>query len=376
MSTTTILTAPRTSGQHEPLFADLAPYTSFPHQIHGSTAWSADTLRANPELWTHIWQPAEIQAIDSAATAFLAAGWELTEITKERFPLPPALTSLLETTRQELLHGRGLILFKGLPVTQWDRRKCAAAYMGLGSYLGHFVSQNGRGHVLGHVKDLGEDSTQIDKVRIYRTNARQYFHADDSDLVGLLCLARALEGGESDVVSAHTVFNVLQRERPDVVETLCQPTWYFDRKGEVSPGQAEWIRASVFYWWGGRLYSKWDPYYVRSLTRFSSTGLIPPLTPAQLTALDVLENTCRRLSLHMVLDVGDLQVVSNTHVFHARTEYTDHAPPAPRRHLLRLWLATPESEGGWALPFHDSGEAKRGGIRVEGVEENAPLEAE
>jgi hypothetical protein len=39
--------------------------------------------------------------------------------------------------------------------------------MGLGTYLGYFVSQNGRGHVLGHVKDLGEDSKQIDKVRIY-----------------------------------------------------------------------------------------------------------------------------------------------------------------------------------------------------------------
>jgi hypothetical protein len=73
--------------------------------------------------------------------------------------------------------------------------------MGLGTYLGYFVSQNSRGHVLGHVKDLGEDSTQIDKVRIYRTNARQFFHADDSDLVGLLCVARALEGGESDLVS-------------------------------------------------------------------------------------------------------------------------------------------------------------------------------
>ena len=44
--------------------------------------------------------------------------------------------------------------------------------MGLGTYLGYFVSQNGRGHVLGHVKDLGEDAKQIDKVRIYRTNAR------------------------------------------------------------------------------------------------------------------------------------------------------------------------------------------------------------
>jgi hypothetical protein len=55
--------------------------------------------------------------------------------------------------------------------------------------------------VLGHVKDLGEDAAQIDKVRIYRTNARQFFHADDSDLVGLLCVAKALEGGESDLVS-------------------------------------------------------------------------------------------------------------------------------------------------------------------------------
>jgi hypothetical protein len=44
--------------------------------------------------------------------------------------------------------------------------------MGLGAYFGYFVSQNGRGHVLGHVKDLGEDPTQKDKVRIYRTNAK------------------------------------------------------------------------------------------------------------------------------------------------------------------------------------------------------------
>jgi hypothetical protein len=63
--------------------------------------------------------------------------------------------------------------------------------MGLGAHFGYFVryehigsgvigsglsandhSQNGRGHVLGHVKDLGEDATQKDRVRIYRTNAK------------------------------------------------------------------------------------------------------------------------------------------------------------------------------------------------------------
>lgn len=79
------------------------------------------------------------------------------------------------------------------------------------------------------------------------TIARQFFHVDDSDLVGLLCIARALEGGESDIASAHQVYNVLRRERPDVLKTLTEPTWYIDRKGEVSKGEDPYIRASVFY---------------------------------------------------------------------------------------------------------------------------------
>ena len=172
------------------------------------------------------------------------------------------------------------MLFRGFPVERWGNHKSAIAYMGLGTYLGYFVSQNGKGHVLGHVKDLGEDATKIDKVRIYRTNARyistidrilnlllihgnsQYFHADDSDIVGLLCIARALEGGESDIVSSHHVYNVLRRERPDVLNTLIQPIWYFDRKGEVSEGEDPYIRTSVFYLEprgkASRVYCKYD----------------------------------------------------------------------------------------------------------------------
>lgn len=122
--------------------------------------------------------------------------------------------------------------------------------------------------------------------------------------------------------------------------------------------------------------SRWDPYYVRSLTRFSDAGLIPPLSQAQLEAIDVLEATCNRLSLHMILEVGDIQFLSNAHVLHARTAYTDYPPPAPRRHLMRLWLATPESEGGWKLPFWDSNEKKRGGIQVDDQPPVAPLDAE
>jgi hypothetical protein len=170
-------------------------------------------------------------------------------------------------------------------------------------------------------------------------------------------------------VSAHHVWNTLQRERPDVAETLTKPIWYFDRKGEVSVGEEPYTLTSVFYLEtgeNGRVYSKWDPYYIKSLDRFMNAGTIPPLSPEQIEATKVLEETCNRLKLHMILEVGDIQFLSNEH----------HAPPAPRRHLMRLWLATPESEAGWKLPFHDSVEKKRGGIQVNDQPPVAPLDAE
>lgn len=302
----------------------------------------------------------------------------MTDVHQEKFPLPN-MSNFLESLRKEILNGKGFLLFKGFPVQLWGNEKSAIAYMGLGTYLGYFVSQNGFGHVLGHVKDTGADPTQIDKVRIYRTAARQFFHADDGDIVGLLCIARSLEGGESDIVSSQHVFNILQKEHPDVAETLTQPIWYFDRKGEVSEGQEPYTLQPVFYkepGGEGRVFSKWDPYYVHSLKRFSDAGVIPPLSEAQQKAAKILEETCQRLALHMILEIGDIQFLSNLHVLHSRTAYKDYPPPAPRRHLMRLWLATPENEGGWKLPFPDSTHKKRGGVQVNDTPPRALLDAE
>jgi hypothetical protein len=95
----------------------------------------------------------------------------VTDIKQTHFSLPK-FAPFLETLRKEIASAKGFILFEGMPVREWGLHKSAVAYMGLGTYMGYFVSQNGRGHVLGHVKDLGQDATQTDKVRIYRTNAR------------------------------------------------------------------------------------------------------------------------------------------------------------------------------------------------------------
>ncbi|CAD6564541.1 MAG: hypothetical protein CYPHOPRED_004053 [Cyphobasidiales sp. Tagirdzhanova-0007] len=248
-----------TSRQYEPLWVKVVPYSEFPEHVDGPTLWVKDDYQNR-------------------------------------------ITGLLAELRKDLINGKGFTLFKGFRTTKdYPVDLVAVAYMGIGSHLGAFLSQNGKGHILGHVKDLGNDPTQIDKVRIYSTNARQFFHVDDADIIGFLCLHRAKEGGESDIVSSHRIYNILRQERPDVLETLAQPNWYFDRKGEVSDGDLPYIRCSIFYYYEGRIILKFDPYFVRSLKRFHDSGEVPPLSAAQLEAIEVLEATAAREAMHMIL---------------------------------------------------------------------------
>ena len=40
----------------------------------------------------------------------------------------------------------------------------------------------------------------------------------------------------------------------------------------------------------------------------------------------------------MELEPGDVQLLSNHTVIHARTDYEDYADDDRKRHLLRLWI--------------------------------------
>ena len=162
----------------------------------------------------------------------------------------------------------------------------------------------------------------------------------------------------------------------------------------MSKGHEQWIRGPILYLekedkaagWPPRVYAKFDPMNLTSLSRLSTgpNAKIPPLSEDQKRALKIWEETCAELSLHMILEPGDVQLLSNAQVFHARTAYTDYPPGSldedgnerKRRHLMRLWLAVPEGEGGWRLPFHDSAEKKRGGIQLDDTKPVCPLDAE
>lgn len=58
-----------------------------------------------------------------------------------------------------------------------------AAYWAIGTYWGKAQSNNKKGHLIGHIKDIGYDPSQP-TTRLYATHAAQPWHNDSSDQVG------------------------------------------------------------------------------------------------------------------------------------------------------------------------------------------------
>jgi hypothetical protein len=111
------------------------------------------------------------------------------------------------------------------------------------------VTQNRNGHLVGHVIDVG-DAVEDHNKRITQTSAELCFHTDSCDVVTLLCVNRALTGGESMIVSGISVHDELLRRRPDLLAELYKPI-YMDRRGEVPPGKKPWFGMPLFSWHRG-----------------------------------------------------------------------------------------------------------------------------
>jgi hypothetical protein len=344
-----------------------------PPEIAGPAVWYGPEM-ARRDDWILPLTEAEVAEVEAAALPLAAAERDVASIRASDFPLP-TLGQRLRALLPELLDGRGFALLRGLPVGRWSLREAATAFFGLGAHLGGARSQNAKGHVLGHVRDLGLSSDDP-RVRIYQTRERQTFHTDSSDIVGLLCLRTARSGGLSALVSSVTLFNEMRRRRPDLLRLLMEPI-ATDRRGEVPEGQKPYFMIPVFNWHEGHLSAIYQRQYVDSAQRFPDA---PRLTPRHVEALDLLDALANDAALHftMALEPGDVQLVHNHTILHDRTGFEDWPEPERRRHLLRLWLAPAEARPlppVFAERFGSVTPGDRGGVLVPGTRPNAPLDA-
>ncbi len=337
-----------------------------PKQI-GPAAWLGPDMEADPAQWLTRLTADEINELEAAAEPLVKTNANIGAMKAHDFKLP-TLAKKFSALRQELINGRGFALLRGLPTASYTEREAVTIFYGIGAHLGNARSQNANGHILGHVRNMGLDSTDP-KVRVYQTSERQTFHTDSCDVVGLLCLNPAKSGGMSLLVSAETVYNELLEQRPDLLPLLMGPI-ATDRRGEVPEGQLPYLLIPVLSWHKNRITPFYQRQYIDSAQRFEDA---PRLTPAHVEALDLFDDLTNDAGLHMkmMLERGDMQFVYNHSMLHDRTGFEDFESLDKRRHLLRLWLSIP---GDRELPeifksrYGSIEIGNRGGIVVPGTE--------
>lgn len=343
--------------------------------IDGPAAWYGAELAASHD-WIETLSAADIDELDAALRVSATQCDRIIDIGPDNFPLP-TLGARLEAIRDEVMQGRGLALLRGLPLERYSREEIARLYFGIGRHMGTLRSQNANGHLLGHVCDIGHDHHHNAYQRGYAAAGPLGFHTDSVDIVALMCLSPAKNGGESKVVSSVTLHNEMWKRRPDLAPLMFEPV-FRDRRGEIPEGKQPWWVMAVYQWYEGDLFSHYSSVYIRSAQRFREAKR---LTDAQFEMFELLESIADEPDMHMRMpfEAGEIQFINNHHIFHGRAAYEDWPEAGRRRHLLRLWVCPPEGPPlppAYAERYGDITIGNRGGIVVPGSAFKVPLTPE
>ena len=299
--------------------------------LTGPGVWRGSDFSSKDDV-TVVLDAGHLAELRAAVSAALQAGHTLETLEREHFHLPKT-AALLQDVYDRLHAGQGIVIFKGIDVARYTQQELEMIYWGMGTYLGTGVSQSVMGDRLGHVKDFTASDPHA---RAYRNKQELTPHTDSSDIVGLMCLRTSRSGGMSIATSALAVHNELVARYPQFLQPLYEGFPYH-RRGEQLPGESAITpyRVPVYCWREGQL----SCHYVRSYIETAAKEGNRPLTALQTDALNCLERLTYELAFEFYLDPGEIYLINNYTVLHARTAFDDWEEPERKRHLLRLWLA-------------------------------------
>jgi len=311
-------------------------YFARPHEgvrrtaIASKAAWRGTDFE-DASAYREMLTKRETDEIESAVQHARSTGRPLGALQKSDFPLP-TLEPKLRRWRDALRDGRGFQIIGGVPVEALGTEGAEIFFWCFGLHFGIPGAQNPQGDLLGHVRDTGAPADG--SVRQYRTNEDIDFHCDLADVVGLLCLRGAKEGGRSRIVSSVTAYNELLTRRPDLASRLYEPV-LMDTKGE---GGVPYLPIVPCAHAAGELRTFWHIGYFRSVSRYQSA---PPMDERTREALDLYDEIMNEDGVALEMDFlpGDIQLLSNHTIAHGRTGFVDHDTAEDKRHLLRLWLS-------------------------------------
>lgn len=321
--------------------------------LQGACVWKGAEMGRN-RRWVKEFPATVLEQIDIALDNVEGLAWR--DVNRHNFPLPDA-AAFLDDVRDELENGSGMVKMRGLDVSRYNQEQLRRIWFGLGCHLGAPMYQNCRGEVMRDIKDEGMGvgaklygaSVDASGKQFLSSGARTLsagqlrFHTDRCDVVGLLCVRQASEGGVSKLASSATVYNEILKRRPDIHTLLCKPIPR-SRFGEEAGGEHVAYDLPIFGVRDGKHTSHF------SLTYIESAQMLPgvrKLTDAEHEAIQVLMDVAEEECFEMRFAPGDIQLLNNHIVYHGRTAFKDDSSVGQDRVLMRLWLSVPNSR---ALP--------------------------
>lgn len=289
----------------------------------GPAVWTADEIASEP---VYELSREQVDAIVSVARRHDPSPKTFASVAMPG--LLPSLAPLMLRVRQAVLAGRGVALLRGVPVAELTDEQCSVAFWAIGSFLGQGVSQSSAGDLVGYVHDADH------KIRSYLNRSRMKFHVDLADLVGLMCVRKAMTGGQSLIANSLAIYNEMVDHHPGYLDALA-PGFHWSRNNEEAPGEAPTSEViPVFTSVDGEISCRFSG----SMIRRGTAARDEVLSPVQEQALAFIEQAAERLAYATYLEPGDIHFLNNYTVLHSRTEFQNWPERGRERLLLRLWL--------------------------------------
>ncbi len=246
----------------------------------------------------------------------------------------PRLAPRLEAAYAQVRNGIGFVVLRGLPRAEVDLDAFTAITWGVGRWFGRAISQNAGGRLVEHVCNTSKsDATP----RMYASAFELSLHNDVTAMLSLACWQPGLTGGENMLGSGLAIHEEIARLRPDLLEVLYKG-FHYHRLGEEAEGAPQYSP------WRMPVFSKVGE---QVSVRYQRTGYLAAhhdfglgLTEAELDAADLFEELGRdpRFRIELALGPGDMVVINNYTVMHARKAFTEGDTDETRRRLVRYWF--------------------------------------
>ncbi|WP_067889549.1 TauD/TfdA family dioxygenase [Nocardia vaccinii] len=312
------------------------PTAIYAHPVDDTMAWTGADVTDKEDFVFQL-SPRNIVALESILSK--TRGKERDDIVAEDCRHPD-LDDDLARLYHEIMFGRGLAVVRGFPVEEHSIEDLERIYWAFCYHLGYPVSNNSFGHRLVRVQEeVLPDGVQ--PARGTKSRAELAMHNDAADILALLCVYPAFQGGESQFASGPAAHNTILARRPDLLDVLYQG-FPHHRRSEQPDDQPDVTPYDV------PVFSQVDG---RICLNFTYSSILPAMktlgrefTAEQQEAIDLLRQVLVEQQVEFRLESGEAVVANNFAMCHSRSDFVSSNDPKKARCFLRAWMEVPRTD--------------------------------